>query len=50
MTAAIAGSEVASTVESRFSMNSAQATISGMANWRERDVIGLGAADEQTDL
>jgi hypothetical protein len=27
-------------VESRFCMNSAQATISRMVNWRERDVIG----------
>src|SRR4051794_12004035 len=27
-------------VESRFCMNIAQATISRMANWRERDVIG----------
>src|SRR5579875_84302 len=33
---AIAGSAVASTVESRFSMKSAQATISGITTWRGR--------------
>ena len=40
--AAIAGSEVASTVESRFSMNRAQATISGISTGAEHS-LGRGA-------
>ena len=42
--AAIAGSEVASTVELRFSMNRAQATISGISTARS---IAPAARDRQ---
>ena len=43
MSAAIAGSEVAMTVESMFSMNRAVATISGI---RRSLVIGIGGPEK----
>src|SRR5438093_8278546 len=49
MSAAIAGSEVAMTVESMFSMNRATATISGtmrFASMRTRAVTPMGARGE----
>src|SRR5450631_3415415 len=44
MSAAIAGSEVAITVESMFSMNSAQATMSGIRSARRMRLGGNVAA------
>ena len=44
MSAAIAGSEVAITVESMFSMNRAVATISGI---RRSLVIGIGGPEKE---
>src|SRR5258706_12200889 len=52
MSAAIAGSDVARTVESMFSMNSAQATISGIRTWRfmDRRMVSNGVGGAVDDM